>query len=52
MDTPNPAGVTDTPAGRQTDLDFLVSEAARAIVEEEGIEILSYRPLQEVWKSF
>lgn len=33
---------------RKADLDFLVSEEARAIVEEEGITLLSYQSLQEL----
>lgn len=35
---------------RQTDLDFLVSEEARAIIQQEGITLLSYKPLQDVWR--
>lgn len=35
---------------RQADLDFLVSEEAREIIPEEGITLLSYEPLQEVWR--
>ena len=41
---------TGTSGGRQTDLDFLISKEARAIVEEEGIEILSYESLQRLWQ--
>ncbi|MBX3062599.1 MAG: polysaccharide deacetylase family protein [Anaerolineae bacterium] len=40
------------PAGaavRQADLDFLVSAQAREIIRQEGITLLSYQPLQEVW---
>jgi hypothetical protein len=36
---------------RQSDHDFLVSREAREIVEREGIVLLSYRPLQELWRA-
>ena len=36
---------------RQADYDFLVSPAARDLVREEGIIILSYEPLQKVWRN-
>jgi hypothetical protein len=35
---------------RQTDFDFLVSQQAKDIVQEEGIVLLDYRALQEVWR--
>jgi predicted glycoside hydrolase/deacetylase ChbG (UPF0249 family) len=35
---------------RQTDFDFMVSEEARAIIQQEGITLLNYKPLQEVWR--
>jgi len=35
---------------RQTDLDFLISAEAREIIQQEGITLLSYKPLQEVWR--
>jgi len=35
---------------RQTDFDFLISEEAQAIIEEESIILLDYRALQAVWK--
>jgi predicted glycoside hydrolase/deacetylase ChbG (UPF0249 family) len=41
------------PAGshiRQTDFDFLISTQAKDIITEEGIILLDYRALQEVWK--
>lgn len=34
---------------RQTDFDFLMSQAAKDIVEEEGIILLDYRHLQRAW---
>jgi predicted glycoside hydrolase/deacetylase ChbG (UPF0249 family) len=34
---------------RKADFDFLVSPEAREIVEEEGIILLDYRALQEIW---
>src|SRR5215469_9363400 len=33
-----------------TDLDFLISQQARSIIEQEGIVLLSYQPLQRVWQ--
>ena len=33
-----------------TDLDFLISPEARSIIEQEGIVLLSYQPLQQVWQ--
>lgn len=38
------------PQIRQTDFDFLISAQAREIVEQEGIVLLSYKPLQEAWQ--
>jgi hypothetical protein len=35
---------------RQTDFDFFVSTRASAIIEEEGIVLLNYEPLQAVWR--
>jgi predicted glycoside hydrolase/deacetylase ChbG (UPF0249 family) len=35
---------------RQTDFDFLMSQQAQEVIEEEGIILLDYRVLQEVWK--
>jgi hypothetical protein len=35
---------------RQSDFDFLISQEAKEIVKEEGIILLDYRALQEVWK--
>ena len=35
---------------RQTDFDFLISQEARSIIEQEGIVLLSYKPLQKVWQ--
>lgn len=35
---------------RQTDFEFWTSQLAKDIVEEEGIIILDYRGLQEVWR--
>jgi predicted glycoside hydrolase/deacetylase ChbG (UPF0249 family) len=36
---------------RQTDLEFLTSPRAREIVQEEGIVLISYEPLQAAWQS-
>jgi chitin disaccharide deacetylase len=35
---------------RRTDFDFLISPRAREIIEEEGIILLGYEPLQKVWQ--
>jgi hypothetical protein len=35
---------------RQSDFDFLMSQAASDIVKEEAIILLDYRPLQIIWK--
>jgi ABC-type dipeptide/oligopeptide/nickel transport system ATPase component len=35
---------------RQMDFDFLTSQQAKDIVKEEGIILLDYRALQDVWK--
>ena len=35
---------------RQTDYDFWTSRQAKDVVEEEGIVLLDYRALQEVWR--
>ena len=35
---------------RQADFEFLTSAQARAVMEREGITLLSYQPLQEVWQ--
>jgi hypothetical protein len=35
---------------RQTDYDFLMSQQAKDVIEEEGIILLDYRALQEVWR--
>jgi predicted glycoside hydrolase/deacetylase ChbG (UPF0249 family) len=35
---------------RQTDLDFLISAEAREIIRQEGITLLSYKPLQVAWQ--
>ena len=34
---------------RQTDFDFLMSQAAQDVVKEEGIILVDYRPLQAIW---
>ncbi len=36
---------------RQADLDFLVSAQAREVIEQEGIILLSYKLIQEIWRS-
>ncbi len=48
----NPELLTIEPGGnhiRQTDFDFLTSQPAKDIVQDEGIILLDYRALQAVW---
>ena len=35
---------------RQTDFDFFMSQEARDIIQQEGIILLNYAPLQAVWR--
>ncbi len=35
---------------RQTDFDVMISAEVREIIQREGITLLSYKPLQEVWQ--
>lgn len=39
------------PEVRQADFEFLISAHARALIQQEGITLLSYRPLQDVWRA-
>jgi chitin disaccharide deacetylase len=36
---------------RRADFEFLMSPAARQIIEKEGIILLSYRPIQALWQA-
>lgn len=36
---------------RRSDFDFLISPEAREIIRQEGITLLDYRPLQQVWQA-
>jgi hypothetical protein len=36
---------------RQADLDCMVSAQVREVIQQEGITLLSYKPLQEVWQA-
>jgi hypothetical protein len=36
---------------RTTDFAFLISQEAHQIIKQEGIVLLSYKPLQEVWQT-
>ena len=36
---------------READFNFLMSQEARRVVEEEGIVTISYRRLQELWRA-
>ena len=50
LDTPELLAIEgDSKHIRQSDYEFLMSQAAQDIVREEGIVLLDYRPLQEVW---
>ena len=49
----NPELLAIDPGGhhiRQTDFDFLTSQQAKDVVREEGIVLLDYRALQDVWR--
>jgi predicted glycoside hydrolase/deacetylase ChbG (UPF0249 family) len=35
---------------RRTDFDFLVSPLAREIIRQEGITLLGYEPIREIWR--
>ena len=35
---------------RQTDFDFLMSQEAKEVVQQEGIILLDYRALQKIWR--
>ena len=35
---------------RQTDFDFFTSDEARQIIEQGGIILLDYEPLQALWR--
>jgi chitin disaccharide deacetylase len=37
---------------RKADFEFLMSQAAKDIVESEGIQLIDYRPLQTVWRKY
>jgi predicted glycoside hydrolase/deacetylase ChbG (UPF0249 family) len=41
----------DGERGRRDDLEFLVSPRARELIGDEGIVLIDYRPLQEVWNA-
>lgn len=52
LDTPELQAIEpESWQARPTDLDFLISQEAREIIEQEGIVLLSYKPLQKVWQS-
>jgi hypothetical protein len=51
MKDPRIEGVTATPEGRQSDYSFVVSEDARTLVRQEGIEVSDYRSLQGFWQA-
>lgn len=36
---------------RQADLDCMISAAIREVIQQEGIILLSYKPLQEIWRT-
>jgi len=39
------------PEVRQADFDFLISAEARELIQQEGITLLSYKPLQQAWRA-
>ncbi|MFN8371686.1 MAG: polysaccharide deacetylase family protein [Anaerolineae bacterium] len=50
----DPELLTIEPEGnhfRQLDVDFLTSAEAREVLQQEGITLLSYAPLQQVWQA-
>ena len=51
MADPRVPGVSGTAEGRQSDFDAAVSDEAARIVEDEGIGIIGYRKLQQVWRA-
>lgn len=36
---------------RQTDCDFFMSKQARDLIQEEGIIVLDYKPIQKLWQT-
>lgn len=52
LDTPELHAIDPASAlVRQTDLDFLMSQEAKDVVQEEGIVLLDYRAPQAIWRS-
>ncbi len=52
LDGPELRAIEPTGNGfRQVDFDFWVSRQAKDLIEEEGILLLNYRPLQGFWRS-
>jgi chitin disaccharide deacetylase len=43
--------IEPTPGVRQTDYAFLTSPQAREILDDEGISVIDYRPLQQAWNA-
>jgi len=41
----------DSNGFRQADFDYLISAEAREVIEKEGIILLGYKPLREVWQA-
>jgi predicted glycoside hydrolase/deacetylase ChbG (UPF0249 family) len=50
MADPRVKGTTGTPQGRQADFNLITSQEFSDLVQKSGIEILSYRSLQKVWR--
>lgn len=48
-DGARPAGNASDTAVRLSDHDFLISAVARRVIAEEGIKVIDYRRLQQVW---
>ena len=51
LDTPEFRVIEPDAPVRQTDFEFVMSSEARAIIEQEGIVLLGYAPLQAAWLS-
>lgn len=50
FDHPELRTIEPGPAIRPMDYEFLISPAARETVQQEGITLLDYRPIQQIWQ--
>jgi hypothetical protein len=51
LTTPELQAVSDSWPVRQADFEFLMSAETRHILQQEGIIVLNYRPLQKLWQA-